>query len=463
MGTNTNQIATRANINSGKRKTAYYKAVSESDDSLKKCPTKGEINQIEFLDVKNASTERTEDNAYNYVSGLNWTNTMGVGPNNTTVNLINIAGTPYVVPNTKYSFILINTSPGYYAHNNTSSAFNVKFDNRRDMLDDMTLNGIKNKSLWSKTIQTTIGKRTQIKISLTASGYAATRSIKDYFENNLICSATPINTEDIRLSIYVYDNNNKLIDSSLAITESDLNNILFTFTATTSATTLYLVPELINVSFYPKVTGNLYVGVGFGSTITTTIYDSYYDNNSKLAQYEDIGTDSARKFGVYYGVWNNKSTPARVDFAEALIHTTPDTYATGWISVGKVTLSDIAGNGTRSGVITCTLPANINLATTQYYIIIKVGDTLSNQKFHGGWGNAKEDVTYEYCQKGTRGWTPPIPLTPTSYTYDMNGESYNFVGKNGVLNNMDLYNGSAELNAGVYNTNPEYKGWIVIT
>ena len=67
MGTNTNQIATRANINSGKRKNAYY--ISSSTDA-QKCPTKGEINQIEFLDVKNASTARTEDNAYDSYYGM---------------------------------------------------------------------------------------------------------------------------------------------------------------------------------------------------------------------------------------------------------------------------------------------------------------------------------------------------------------------------------------------------------
>ena len=241
MGTNTNQIATRANINSGKRKNAYY--ISSSTDA-QKCPTKGEINQIEFLDVKNASTARTEDNAY----------------------------------------------------------------------------------------------------------------------------------------------------------------------------------------------------------------DSYYDDDCKLAQYEDIGEDTARTFGVYYGVWNNKSTPARVDFAEALIHTTSDTYATGWTSIGKVTLSDIAGKGYRSGVITCTLPTNINLATTQYYLIIKVGDTLNKQDFYSGWGNEKENVSYTYCQKGIRGWTTTaIPLTPNTP-----GNSVS------VLNFVNTIDGSTTIVKGSYNTNPEHKGWIKI-
>ena len=188
--------------------------------------------------------------------------------------------------------------------------------------------------------------------------------------------------------------------------------------------------------------------------------------NSKLAKYEDIGEDTARRFGVYYGVWNDKSTPARVDYARVLINTTPDTYASGWTQIGQVTLSDIAGNGTRSGVITCTLPANINLATTQYYIVIKVGDTLNNQDFYGGWGNAKEDVSYTYCRKSTSGWTPPIQLMPTKQYLNMNGEitmSWTSGQSIGVLNHIyTKSNGSITLVEGVYNTNPEYKGWVKI-
>jgi hypothetical protein len=459
MGTATNQIATRADINSGKRKTAYYKATSESDDSLKKCPTKGEIDQIEFLDVKNKSTSTTENNTYSYVSGLNWTNSMGVGPNNSPVESINITGTPYVVSNTNYSFILTNTSPGYYYHTSTSSAFNIKFNNSAPTASD--INSVKSRALWSKTIQTAIGKRTQVKISLSTVGYAATQRITDYYNSTLICSATPVNVLDVILYAYVFDTNNELIYNT-SIDKSNLNNALLTFTPTTSSVTVYLVPMTINLSFTPKVTGNLYVGIGFNSTITKTTYNSYYDNDCKLALYKDIGEDSARKFGVYYGVWNNKSTTARVDYAKVLINTTPDTFATGWTEIGGVTLSDIAGPGYRSGVITCTLPTNVNLATTQYYLVVKVGDTLNNQDFYGGWGNAKEDANYTYCRKSTSGWTPAVPLTPTSSIYKMNGESYNSVDNKGVLNNIDLYDGSATLNTGVYNTNPENKGWIQI-
>ena len=175
--------------------------------------------------------------------------------------------------------------------------------------------------------------------------------------------------------------------------------------------------------------------------------------NSKLAKYEDIGTDTARTFGVYYGVWNNKSTPARVDYAEVKINTTPDTFATGWTKIGGVTLSDITGKGYISGVITCTLPTNINLATTQYYLIIKVGDTLNKQDFYSGWGNAKENVSYTYCQKGTSGWTTTaIPLTPNTP-----GNSVS------VLNFVNTIDGSTTIVKGSYNTNPEHKGWIKIT
>lgn len=176
-----------------------------------------------------------------------------------------------------------------------------------------------------------------------------------------------------------------------------------------------------------------------------------YDNNYKLVKYEDIGIDSSRIFAVYYGIWNDKNSTARLDYARALINTTPDGTTSGWTQVGQVTLSDIAGNGTKTGTITCTLPADIDLGAQQYYLLIKVGDTLNNQDFYGGWGSTSGGTSYTYCRKAASGWTPSVPLTPTS------------LGGNSVLNYIDINNsGTTTVTNGIYKSNTEYKGWIKI-
>ena len=469
MGTNTNQIATRANINSGKRKTAYLKEGSAPDDSLKKCPTKGEINQIEFLDVENKPTTAITEYTYWDMGLANWSSgsihleTYGAS----TLNRYVSGGTPITPSNYEnYPMIIPNPSTRYY-HSSTSQLFNISFTGEIDDIDFYDFNNVKANALCYKTISTSPGKYTNLRIDHAVIAYANTSSAQSNYSISKL--VTPQNDgKSFEITIALVDSNSEVI----YLTDIDgyvgIESIAdISFTPTTSSITIYIIPRYIDVSFYPSIAGNLYVGVGFELNVTKTIYDSYYDNNSKLAQYEDIGTDSARTFKVYYGVWNNKKTPARVDYAEVKINTTPDTFATGWTKIGGVTLSDIAGNGTRSGVITCALPTNIDLATQQYYLVIKVGDTLNNQDFSGGWGNAKEDVQYRECRKSTSGWTNAIPLTPSIYIYPMDGGAGGYInsaGYEGVLNHMYINdNESTTLNAGVYNTNPEYKGWVMIT
>lgn len=477
MGTSTNQIATRANIDSGKRKNTYYKTISAPDDLLKKCPTKGEINQIEFLDVKNASTSVTNKSCnYNSQTDDRWSACLSIGSNGAAAGSATNPGTKYC--NTNYNYGLICYMKNTISHNSTTSLLNVNFSlDRSDLINntnDKTF--IMKASLFYHNITVTPGKPTKLDFDLGCIGYAYTTPAQATFPNSTgqsyICNYDETNSsQTCRFSIVVLDGNDECIfisDYSFSnySSSSALSHMTPTIniTPTTSSVTAYIIPSYLYMYFYPKVSGNLYVAAGFESSINVTTYDSYYDDDCKLAQYEDIGIDSARRFGVYYGVWNNKDTPARVDYARALINTTANGTASGWTQIGQVTLSDIAGNGTRSGVITCTLPTNIDLGAQQYYLVIKVGDTLNDQDFSGGWGNAKEDVSYKYCRKSTSGWTNAIPLTPISETYTMNGEIYDTLdGEKGVLNSIALYDGNAEFVTGVYNTNPEYKGWIMIT
>jgi hypothetical protein len=466
MGTATNQIATRNDINAGKRRLAYDIDKTGSYN-MYKCPTKGEINQIEFLDVKNTSTVTSENTYWNAGSAIWSYRSMTIESYSTTTNSYVSGGIPITPSNYEYCpMIITNSSPGYYYHSSVSQIFNISFNASVDDLDFNEFDNVEANSLCYKTISVTPGKYTNLRINYSTIAYANTKSAQSNYSFNGV--VTPQNDDKgFGIIIALVDSNSEVIqlsDIDDFVGTSSYTNI--SFTPTTSSITIYIIPRYIDVSFYPTVSGNLYVGVGFNLGVKTTIYDSYYDTNSKLAQYEDIGEDSARKFGVYYGVWNNKSTPARVDYAKVLINTTSDTSATDWTEIGRVTLSDIAGPGYRSGVITCTLPTNVNLATTQYYLVVKVGDTLNNQDFYGGWGNAKEDVNYKHCRKSTSGWTEPVQLIPTKEFFNMNGgltATWTSGQSVGVLNHIYINtNGSTNFVKGIYNTNPEYKGWIKI-
>lgn len=452
MGTSTNQIATRMDITNEKRQMSYN---YNTGNYMFKCPTKGEINQIQFLDVKNTTLSTvTENNYWNAGLATYSSDSMHLEAYSTAIVKYVSGGIP-VIPSSyeNYPLILANTLPGRYPHDSSSQSFNIYFYSEAN--DDMDINfdefdNIEAYALCYKTISVAPGKYTSLRIGHSVIAYANSVSPQSNFNFSYI--VTPEDDEKtFGITIAIVDSNSEVIfstdiDDYVGVdTFSDIY-----FTPTTSSVTIYIIPKYIDVSFYPSIIGNLFVGVGFNLSVSKTIYNSYYDSNSKLAKYEDIGNDSNRTFVIYYGVWNDKSTPARVDYARAMINTTADGTASGWTQIGQVTLSDIGGPGTRTGTITCTLPTTIDLANQQYYLLIKVGDTLSNQDFYGGWGSTKEGTSYTYCRKAVSGWTPSVPLTPTS------------LGGNSVLNYIDINSsGTTTVTQGVYTTNSN-TAWIRI-
>lgn len=453
MGTNANQIATRNDIDSGKRINAYeYSKMDAFTNEYTKCPTKGEINQIEFLDVKNTSAITTENTYWN-VGSAYWSNygSMKLGPNNTTVNSNNTVGIPITPPNYEnYPLIIPSASSGYY-HSSSTYLFNISFDAGVDNIDFYKFDDVKANSLCYKTISVTPDKYTNLRINYAVIAYANTTSPqRNYSVYNVV---TPQNdNKQFGITIALVDSNSKVINvtdvNDFVATNSYIN---ISFTPSTNSITIYIIPRYIDVSFYPKVPGNLYVGVGFNLGVTKTIYDSYYDSDSKLAQYKDIGTDSSRKFDIYVGVWNNKSSNADVEYARVYINTSNSHTATGWTQVGSTTFNGVSSQ--TSKLITCTLPTNIDLGATQYYLMIEVGATTFKQTWSGGWGPEYNTTTYTPYNGGDgyRGRTTIIPLTPAK------------IGGDSVLNIIDVNGESVTAIKGIYNANPELKGWIKIS
>lgn len=455
MGINTNQIATRNNIQNGKRKYAYYN--QGLDTQMKKCPTKGEINSIEFLNVKDISTVVSNESSYWNQGLASWSyGSMNLGPNNTPVISYTSGGIPITPSNYEnYPLIITNESPGYYYHSSTENLFNISFfANISEDIKFNTLDEVETYSLCYKNISVTPGKYTNLSIDHIPFAYSYIRSISDNFSIAHISEPSENTSEDMKefgITIAIADDNGEIIyktDIDDYIGNLNYSNIYFT--PTTSSITIYIIPRHIEMSFYPEIYGNLYVGVGFNLNIKKTIYNSYYDSPNKLAKYEDVVNDDSRTFSIYYGIWNDKNSTARLNYARVLINTTPDGSASGWTQIGDDVLSNITGT-TKVGKITCKLPDHINLGTTQYYILVKVGDTLNNQDFSGGWGSTKEGTSYTYCRNSTSGWTPSIPLTPLT------------AGGDAVLNHININSTNyTEINSGIYNDNSNYRAWIRI-
>lgn len=456
MGTNTNQIATRADINSGKRKVAYNHASTYI--GMSKCPTKGEINQIEFLNVENKPTTAITEDTYWDMGLANWSSgsihleTYGAS----TLNRYVSGGTPITPSNYEnYPMIIPNPSTRYY-HSSVSQLFNISFTGEIDDIDFYDFNNVKANALCYKTISVTPGKYTNLRIDHAVIAYANTSSAQSNYSISKL--VTPQNDgKSFEITIALVDSNSEVIYLTDVDNYVGIESIAdISFTPTTSSITIYIIPRYIDVSFYPSIAGNLYVGVGFNLGVRKIIYDSYYDSISKLAQYEDIGKDSARTFEVYVGVWNNKSSKADLEYARVYINTSNSHTASGWTQIGSATLGSVSSTTTK--LITCTLPDSVNLGTTQYYLMIEVGATTFKQTWAGGWGSTYNTTTYSNYTNGDgyRGRTPIIPLTP------------NTTNVMSVLNRIKISSLSGESESttvikGEYNANPEFKGWIKIT
>lgn len=146
------------------------------------------------------------------------------------------------------------------------------------------------------------------------------------------------------------------------------------------------------------------------------------DSTYKCVQYQDI-TMKGGTFPCMYYIYNNKSISAKLDYVKARISLTSTIGQGTWTDVGNVSIGTV--DSTKSGTITCTLPASIDLSK-QYYFYVECGNTNNNQQWYGGWGSGGANYNASYpCGNQTWGYTPVVPLTsPTGANTVLN---YNII------------------------------------
>lgn len=412
MGTGTRQIATWNDINSNKRKG--YKSGVE-------CVTKKDVNSIEGLTVTESYDNKTVSSYY---------------AGNPTTGACTITAGNY------------STSP---SHGTVST-----------VLSGNTLFGM----TYSSRIYVNSSSNSSVTVVWGASGSMSLTTAQDYMSNCLFYSNCTVQVgvqyEWIMQLECVLGHSSGIITSStgctlmgqsglgrgvfdIAIIDRTNNTILRKYQEPFEDGTIVISEPFSSPSsniclcFVPlqyQMTGNIimdmvtdqYIFWGY-RLLTNTLSGqlSYYPTDTKLVQYKDI-TRTNISFNFYYGIYNNKSSNAKLDSVAVYISTSSNTSSGTWTKIGSVDPGTV--DSTKTGYISCTIPASIDLSQT-YYLKVTCGTTTYNQDWYTMWGNSANIKTVS-------GWTSRG--SAKSMTLGGGGVGLNTTGA-GVLNNTSYSGG----------------------
>lgn len=412
MGTGTRQIATWNDINSNKRK-GYNSGVE--------CVTKKDVNSIEGLTVTESYDNKTVSSYY---------------AGNPTTGACTITAGNYSI------------TPG----NDTIST----------VLSGNTLFGMTN----STRISANSTSNSSVNVIWGASGSMSLTTAQDYMSNCLFYSNCTVDvgvqyTWTMQLEC-ILGHSSGLITSStgctlmgqsgigqgvfdIAIIDRTNNTILRKYQEPFEDGTIVISEPFSSPSsniclcFVPlqyQMTGNIIMDTGtyqyifWGYRLLTNTLSgqlSYYPTDTKLVQYKDI-TRTSISFNFYYGIYNNKSSNAKLDSVAVYISTSSDPSSGTWTKIGSVDPGTV--DSTKTGYISCTIPTSIDLSQT-YYLKVTCGTTTYNQDWYTMWGNSANIKTIS-------GWTSRG--SAKSMTLGGSGVAVNYTGA-AVLNNTSYSGG----------------------
>lgn len=371
MGTSRKQIATRWDVNYGKR-NGYFSS------STNKCVTKREINSIEFLEVRD---RYSSENA-----------TMSLGGDLNNGYLYAISGSHEIKQTCNSSWNRVNNgsfilSPSISLYLNDTKTidieYNVDSNLKIDDADDLEASAL---CICRKSNLTPNDHCQWITRFSVCAVEHSTRISNSY---------TRMNTDSISGNVLaiITDGNGSIVGTPhlLDVSTSYITGS-FDFIAPTSGNVnLMLLPINIKckASSLLDVTGNRYRYIGLEFKIennnTLTKWESIYDSDTKCVQYEDIHAKSNRSFTFYYGIYNNKSSNAKLDTVAVYISDTNTISSGTWTKIGSVDPGTV--KSTKTGSFTCTIPANVDLSKP-WYLKVACGTTTYNQSWYYAWGNS---------------------------------------------------------------------------
>lgn len=362
MGTNAKQIATRSDVDN-KRVNAFITST--------RCPTKADIEKVEFLEVNNRTGSMS----------LSPLETSNIGWNNDIEIEVNAPGgsnwSNYITNNNIFiSNNAVYTSIYASAGRSGSEISNLEF---RGSWPSSSADAKKYALYYFSATNLPVGKNCSL----------VTNSTIKIIQNDSITSAggaveTYANNMTWTVGYMIVDSEDRNI-TTVTPTSYSSNYVSRTinFVPTTSTVNIYCIVVYLDASFYGISDSTNCTGFKISVADKISYTESYYDYDYKLAQYQDISHKSGATFTIYYGIWNNKSSNAKLDTLKVQIKKTTDT---SWTDIGSTSLPSSLNSST-TGSVTCTLPSNFD-PTVSYDLRVTAGQTTYNQNWKYRWGNS---------------------------------------------------------------------------
>jgi hypothetical protein len=371
MGTANTQIATYSNVANKRIHNGFSASYATT---ATKCVNKGILQHVEFLEAKDRASGYVTYASYGTGSGTSsrWSNNMGVAVNGGTISGMTYSCMPFVTD--RYAYITCSSTFYQSSVNQqvtcASNGMTYNFDKVADLVS---------MALCVKTIDTTAGKPTVV--SLVSSPIANTSPSSGYSGSYL----ADISAASYSWYAIAVEPNTGII---LAVSPNtygsdDIDSaITLNFIAQSSTTTIYIVNTGLSMTFYPSMSGTIRIYAGLNISMSVNIYQSNYDLDTKCVQYQDINHPSGKQFTVYYGVWNNKGSNAKLNNLYVQIKKTSES---SWTTIGTAALPSSLNKST-TGSVTCTLPTSYD-PKVQYDFRVTAGQTNSNQQWYYRWGS----------------------------------------------------------------------------
>lgn len=371
MGVSNTQIATHSNVANKRIHNGFSASYATT---ATKCVTKERLQKVEFLEAKDRTTT---NNIYYDING-----NLGVlGPTSMSINSYTV-GSPLAanIYKTTSTYNYTTWAQCVLRHTTSISAYstvNINFSSGFPTSDSDHPNKY---AIFVKQITGVNQGYTSLQCTLSVEGLTSSSATTQSSSGGpSTYGASNIN---IIYGLVVTDSNGQVI-AKIYPTTSYSNTISFntTFSVSTSTIYVYLICPQIIFSFTAGQAAT-YAGFSLKATTAITSYASRYDLDTKCVQYQDINHPSGKQFTVYYGVWNNKSSNAKLDTLNVQIKKTTDS---SWTTIGTATLPSSL-NSTTTGSVTCTLPTSYD-PTVQYDFRVTAGQTASNQEWWYRWGS----------------------------------------------------------------------------
>ena len=375
MGTANTQIATYSNVTNKRIHNGFSASAATT---ATKCANKANLQRVEFLEAK----DRTTTNNIYYATNPDF----GVGSEFNTLT-VQCTGSNYVTQPITYTNIYYTTTKYDYSSlaycsirmPATSAAYSTVTVGLGCSWPDSTVYAGKC-AIFAKQITGISTGLVRLEYTISTEGICGNSPTTQSSSGNPALAG--VSNASITAGVIVTDNNGQIIGQQTPNTYGG-NLITNSFTFSTSSSTINVYIIITSATFtFPAPQTSTYAGVKFTAKSNIISYASRYDLDTKCVQYQDINHPSGKQFTVYYGVWNNKGSNARLNNLYVQIKKTTDS---SWTTIGTATLPSSL-NSTTTGSVTCTLPASYD-PTVQYDFRVTAGQTNSNQQWYYRWGS----------------------------------------------------------------------------